>query len=91
MKRGWRSLGAAALLIALTTSTEAAQIFSGVSFAQVDFTYPSAPLLDSPYGQVFVDNSVLGGLGSGFVSVVTDVGWVVQNVPVVSGAPGFRG
>jgi len=66
----------------------------GVSFGQVNFTFPGAVQMSSSYGQVFVDfNQILNGTGlsSGFVNVASDQGWIVQNLPVVgnSGIPGL--
>jgi len=60
----------------------------GVSFAQVDFTWPGATTLNSSTGQVNVDIATLQtltGLSSGFINVSTGLGWVVQNLPVLSG------
>lgn len=66
----------------------ASPLTSGFSFAQVDFTYPSATELNSPYGQIFLDYSQIPG--SGYVNVKTSAGWAVQNLPVLggSGLPG---
>lgn len=77
------------LCFALSSETLASPLTSGVSFSQVDFTYPGATELNSPYGQVFLDYSQIPV--SGYVNVVTSQGWVVQNIPVFpsSGLPGL--
>jgi hypothetical protein len=62
----------------------------GVSFSQVDFTWPKATTLNSNTGQVDVDISTLRsktGILSGFINITTTLGWVVQNLPVFSGFP----
>ncbi len=66
----------------------------GVSFGQVNFTFPGAVHTGSSYGQIFVDfNKIVNntGLSSGYVNVASDQGWIVQNLPVVSssGIPGL--
>jgi hypothetical protein len=75
----------AVLLVSCSVAsrTLAAPLSYGVSFSQVDFTYPSATQLYSQYGQVVVDYSQIAG--SGYVNVKTNVGWVVQNLPVFGG------
>jgi hypothetical protein len=60
----------------------------GVEFAQVDFTWPGATILDSQTGKMRVDKSLLEsetGISEGFVNVRTSTGWVVQNVMILSG------
>jgi hypothetical protein len=61
-----------------------------VSFSQVDFTWEGATTLNSSTGQVDVDIAILQsstGISSGFINISTDLGWVVQNLPVFSGFP----
>ncbi len=66
---------------------------SGLTFGQVDF-YPGTGLpaeqIDSPWGRVEVDVALLTGstgIADGFVNVYNDVGWVIQNLPVVTTDP----
>src|SRR5437016_668633 len=61
-----------------------ASLSTGVTFDQVNFTYPGASQPNSGYGQAFLDYSVIPG--SGYVNVKTSSGWVVQNMPVISGS-----
>ncbi len=70
-------------------AVNATPLSSGITFKQVDFTYPGAEQIYSQYGQVFLDYSEISG--SGYVNVKTSTGWVVQNMPVFgsSGLPGL--
>lgn len=65
----------------------------GVSFAQVNFTYAGASQSFSQYGQAFIDYAAIASnFGStGFINVVTNDGWAVQNAPVhaASNLPGI--
>ncbi|HEY5673368.1 MAG TPA: hypothetical protein VIR78_06680 [Malonomonas sp.] len=82
-------LFSAALAIAIYGNAQALPLATGVDFAQVNFTYPSATQMYSPYGQIFLDYSKIPD--SGYVNVKTSAGWVVQNMPVFggSGLPGL--
>ncbi|MGO9516786.1 MAG: hypothetical protein ACLPND_07065 [Candidatus Korobacteraceae bacterium] len=71
-----------------------AQVTSGVSFAQVSFTATNPPDKYSHYGQISVDFTML--YGEGYINVERyqngqPAGWVVKNLPVISGSvlPGF--
>ena len=62
----------------------------GISFAQVDYTWESAVILNSDTGQITVDAAQLkaaSGLSAGYINVGTDLGWVVQNLPVAVDFP----
>lgn len=65
---------------------------NGITFAQVDFTWSDAPVQDSATGQAEIDPAWLQELGiaSGFVNVVTRLGWVVQNLPAAEDFPYSR-
>lgn len=83
-----------ALLVIALSPVYAEQPTSGISFAQISFTNPEAPQKYSHYGQVSVDYSML--YGEGYVNVERyengrAAGWVVKNLPVISGSvlPGF--
>jgi len=83
-----------ALLVIALTPAYAGQPTAGVSFAQVSFTDSQAPQEYSHYGQVFIDYTML--YGSGYINVERyeggkAVGWMVRNIPVISGSasPGF--
>jgi len=57
----------------------------GVEFAQVDFLFDEATVPDSNWGQVSADPGALlaaTGIGTGYLNVYTDIGWVVQNLRV---------
>ena len=63
----------------------------GVSFSQVDFTWPGATTLNSDTGQADVDIAALQAsteMSSGFINVATYGGlWLVQNLPVFYNFP----
>lgn len=62
----------------------------GISFNQVDFTWTGATTLNSNTGEINVNIATLRastGITSGFINVATNLGWVVQNLPVFSGFP----
>src|SRR5262249_25025729 len=67
----------------------AASLSTGVTFDQVNFTYPGATQLNSGYGQAFLVYSAIPG--SGYVNVKTAAGWWVQNMHVFlgTGLPGL--
>jgi len=80
---------ALALLVFALSPAYASQVTSGVSFAQVSFTDASAPQKYSNYGQVSVDYTML--YGAGYINVERyengePAGWVVKNLPVISGS-----
>ncbi|HHT9111495.1 MAG TPA: hypothetical protein ACFYDZ_10105 [Candidatus Brocadiaceae bacterium] len=57
----------------------------GVDIEQVDFLFPAATHLDSDWGRVSVNSSLLNsatGIPKGFLNIFTDAGWVVQNLPI---------
>ncbi len=93
----WKRYATGVILLAALALTPlyAVQQSSGVSFAQVNFTYADAPQPYSQYGQVSLDYSVL--TSGGYINVErynadgTPAGWVVQNMPVLSayGLPGL--
>ncbi len=59
----------------------------GVSFNQVFYPFDAAPQPSSDTGKIDVDVSTLksvSGMDSGYVNVMTDLGWVVQNLEVSS-------
>jgi hypothetical protein len=94
--RGFTRAGliATALIAVLVGSPPASAVTvlpeEGVSFGQVDFTWPGATTLDSRVGQIKVDIPTLQaatGIQSGFVNVATGFGWVVQNLPVFLNFP----
>ncbi len=77
------------LLIIAFSPAYAEQLTSGVSFAQVSFTGSNPPEKYSHYGQISVDYTML--YGEGYVNVERyengkAAGWVVKNLPVVSGS-----
>lgn len=54
-------------------------------FHQIDYTFEGSALLNSQMGEVSVDVNLLREYSeqtSGFINVVTPLGWVVQNVPI---------
>ncbi|MGD2247299.1 MAG: hypothetical protein PVF58_02760 [Candidatus Methanofastidiosia archaeon] len=54
----------------------------GLEFFQLDLTFTDAEQMDSPYGLAVVDYTVLfesTGISSGYLNVITDVGWVIRN------------
>jgi hypothetical protein len=58
----------------------------GVEFSQVDWTFPGAEQLDSPYGLFAVDFERLGRatrVRRGYLNVATVDGWVVRNLPLL--------
>lgn len=62
----------------------------GISFRQVDFTWPGATTLNSDTVQIDIDVDTLHsstGIPSGYINVVTSLGWVVQNLPVLDDFP----
>lgn len=65
----------------------------GVTFLQIDWTYPGAPQTFSRTGLAVIDYALLPPIGSptGYVNVMSGGGaWLLQNVPVdlTSGLPG---
>jgi hypothetical protein len=55
----------------------------GVTFDQVDFTFPKETERNSDWGEVVVDTEELSdstGRSSGYLNVFTDAGWVVDNL-----------
>ena len=57
----------------------------GVDFKQVDFLFPDVTHLDSDWGRVSANPSLLNsatGISKGFLNVFTDAGWIVQNLPI---------
>ena len=83
-----------ALLVIALSPAYAEQPTSGISFSQISFTDPAAPQRYSHYGQVSMDYTLL--YGDGYINVERydsgkAAGWVVQNIPVISGSilPGF--
>src|SRR6185312_8109273 len=89
MRKVLQSFAILAAYLGSVASANATPLTAGITFKQVDFTYPSATELSSPYGQVFLNYSQIPG--SGYVNIRTPVGWVVQNMPVFgsSGLPGL--
>jgi hypothetical protein len=78
-----------ALLFIALGPAYASQPTSGVSFAQVSFTDAKAPQKYSHYGQVSIDYTML--YGEGYINVERyengkAAGWVVKNLPVISGS-----
>jgi len=62
----------------------------GVSFQQVNFTWQPGAVPDSDRGDVEVDIATLRDateMQSGFINIVTSLGWVVQNLAVLAGFP----
>ena len=78
------------LFLVITLSPAyASQVTSGVSFAQVSFTGSNPPEMYSHYGQISVDFNML--YGEGYINVERyangkAAGWVVKNLPVISGS-----
>lgn len=60
----------------------------GVVVQQVEFDFPGGHDPNSTWGRLLLDREALirSGMGDGFVSLVTEEGWAVVNVPVP--APG---
>jgi hypothetical protein len=77
------------LVLTLLSTISAAEITSGVSFSQVDFTFVNAPEVNSEYGLAVVNYNQFAT--SGYINIETAAGWVVQNLPVFhgSGLPGL--
>ena len=82
------------LLIIALNPAYAEQLTSGVSFAQISFTGSNPAEKYSHYGQVSVDFTML--YGEGYINVERyehgqAAGWMVKNLPVVSGSvlPGY--
>jgi len=90
--RAWRwSLLVIALMGMASPAALAVTVLpgEGVSFAQVDFFVAGGAYPDSRTGKVEVDVAALQaatGVASGYLNVLTDLGWVVENLPVL---PGF--
>ena len=92
MRNSWKSsppwMCLAVVAVALTTVPAPAVPIApgqGVSFAQIDWTFPGAEFFDSPYGQFAADFDQLAahtGLTAGYLNVFTAQGWVVRNMPV---------
>ncbi len=60
---------------------------SGVKVSQISFTFDSANVPNSSWGELDVDQAtVLGnaGLTSGYLNLYTDLGWVVQNLYITA-------
>ncbi len=83
-----------AFLVITLSPAYASQVTSGVSFAQVSFTGSNPPEMYSHYGQISVDFNML--YGEGYINVERyangkAAGWVVKNLPVISGSilPGY--
>jgi hypothetical protein len=75
-----------------TVKVAALTVMPGKSiiFSQVDFTWSNATTLSSNTGQVDVNITALQsstGISSGYLNIITSLGWVVQNFPVFSGFP----
>ncbi len=90
MIRGMVCFVAVVVLCALPAPAVTVSPGEGVSFGQMDFLWPSAETLNSDTGQIDVDIAFLQtatSLSSGYLNVATDAGWVVQNLPVLSGFP----
>lgn len=71
---------------------QSVQVFEdeGVYFYQVDFTWQYSTTLNSNTAEVVVDVAELWsatGIDSGYLNVETTLGWVVQNLPVLSEFP----
>ncbi len=78
-----------AFLVLALSPAYGSQVTSGVSFAQVSFTASNPPEMYSHYGQISVDFTML--YGEGYINVERyengkAAGWVVKNLPVVSGS-----
>jgi len=61
----------------------------GVKISQISFTFDSANVPNSNWGELDVDQpTVLGdaGLTTGYLNMYTDLGWVVQNLYLSTGA-----
>jgi hypothetical protein len=74
------------LLPATPAEPEPVRPGQGVELSQVDWTYPDAEQLDSPYGLVAVDFERLArstGARRGYLNVATVEGWVVRNLPLL--------
>ena len=77
------------LVLVLACPSHATQVTSGVSFAQISFTGSNPPEKYSHYGQISVDFNML--YGEGYINVERyengkPAGWVVKNLPVISGS-----
>lgn len=87
----WRRLAAAggALLAVfpLSGNVEAVEVVPGpaINLSQVDFAFEFVQQQDSDWGRLEISTADLvsaTGLSSGYLNVMTDGGWVVQNFPV---------
>jgi hypothetical protein len=75
------------VILILAGSANAVQIIpgEGVTFHQVNLTFPGASQPYSRYGMIIVEYNVLAsvvGYPTGYVNVRTNQGWVVRNMPV---------
>ncbi len=62
----------------------------GVTFSQVSYLFSGSDGQPSGTGQIDINIPKLTaytGMNSGYINVVDDAGWVVQNLPVLSGFP----
>ena len=88
MKRATVTIAVAVVaILVIGGNAQAVQIPSGqgVEFEQVDFLFTAATIYDSDWGQITanpVDLHSYSDIYSGYINIYTDVGWIVQNMPV---------